>query len=442
MKQYCHEAKKSIHLFPLDVANNFDLPTHQEQDAVVSYHFYRLLQRAKNIVLVYVSPSDTYGGKEKSRFIHQLENDLRRMNPKVTIRESVARFKPKPENEEPELVIGKNEKALQKIRQNFKRGLSPSQINSFINCSLQYYFGQIAEFGSSIVVEEKMGADKLGSLIHEILEEIFRELTLEENTVDIPDIQAIIPKIPDYVEAKFNLDKYANYVLTGQNYIIKKVTSQYILQFLQSQIEEIAHQGTPFEILSLENVDQSEVTYEINPTITASLKLNINDQDVYLNIRGITDRVDKVGEDIRIIDYKTSKVERASLRMKVQDLEFLVSDPYLDKVRQLWLYKYIFAKNIIEKGGFKLGKFTIQEDHPLKAGIYSLRNLKDGLLELKSSDKKAFLFPENMREYIKVSEEYLVQIISTMLDKEIPFEKTEDREICKRCNYKEICGRG
>lgn len=434
---------RRLHSFiPVDISRAFELPSYTEQDAVISYHFYRLLQRAKKITLVYVSPSDTYGGKEKSRFIHQLENDLAKQNPKVSIQEKPAQFQIRAEEPEKELIIPKDAKALAKMKANFKEGLSPSHINSFIKCSLQYYFSHIAEIGAPSSVEETLGADKLGSLIHEILEDIFRELCQNTNVIHAADLEAVLPSIEPRVNQKFQLDKYANYIITGQNYIVKQVTSQYLEKFIRSQIQEIKEQNQPFEILSLETWETGEKEKAFSPTLSAKLKLPLGEEVIELALKGITDRIDKVQNVVRIIDYKTGKVENRNVNPKFLDQEYLIQEPKGDKVRQLWLYKYMIAKRILQEGNFQLSNYTLDQQQAITAGIYSLRNLEAGLLELKAAKDKAALFPENLAEYVKTSEQYLRQIIENMLNPQQDFEKTADKETCQYCAYKEICGRG
>jgi hypothetical protein len=81
-------------LIPFDALTDpqFNLPTHHHADAVMAYHFFRLLQRAKEIVLVHVLPSDTYGAGEKSRFILQIEHELAKANPNITLTYPTVKF--------------------------------------------------------------------------------------------------------------------------------------------------------------------------------------------------------------------------------------------------------------------------------------------------------------------------------------------------------------
>jgi RecB family exonuclease len=285
-----------------------------------------------------------------------------------------------------------------------------------------------------------MGADKLGSLVHEILEEIYRELAEVNPNIEILAIQSIFPSIEDRVDAKFNLDKYANYLITGQNYIVKQVTTKYLQEFLKQQIAEIADNRVPFQILTLENKDATEELASFSPTISASFMLDIAGESIPLTIKGITDRIDKVDTKVRIIDYKTGKVKTDDLKISNSELNRLIEDRKADKVRQLWLYKYIVAKRVREQGEFQVGEYRIQEHEDIRAGIYSFKNLEAGFMELNTKEKES-IFPETLKEYVKVSEEYLTEIVRNMLNPAQAFEKTTDLDACKYCAYKDICGR-
>jgi hypothetical protein len=435
-------SKRVNSFIPIDVAKAFELPTYSEQDAVVSYHFYRLLQRAENISLVYVSPSDTYGGKEKSRFILQLENDLVRYNPLIKIKEKTVKFRPAPEAEEMVLLFEKTEVEIEKIKENLKNGLSPSHINSFINCSLQYYFRQISKIRKTRGVEETLGADKLGTLVHEILEDIFRELSQPSHFVDAPALEKVMPTVMGLVEDKLASEQFAGFVLTGSNYIVKEVATQYIQQFLSQQIEEINTVNSPFEILTLENKDiEEEMGKFRQPMIEVEFQIEVNDEVIPIKIHGITDRVDKFEGAFRVIDYKTGKVEARHLKTDASQTEVLVHDPKSDKIRQLWLYKFIITKQILMQGSLKIGHHTLDIHSPLKVGIYSLRNLAEGFQEIKPSAKTDSIFPENSKQFVEVSENLLAEIVANMLDPEKPFEQTEDLKICEYCDFKGICNR-
>ncbi len=436
---------------PIDIAKAFELPTHTEQDAVVSYHFYRLLQRAENIALVYVSPSDTYGGKEKSRFILQLENDLVRYNPLIKIQEKAVKLRPLPEAEELVLNFEKTEVEIALIKENLRTGITPSQINSFIDCSLQYYFKQIAKIRKPRGVQESLGADKLGTLIHEILEDIFREASEKIPFVGEKELEAQIATVQTRVEEKLSSEQFAGFTITGSNYLVKEVAVQSVVQFLRQQIEEIAENKKPFEIISLENQkfeiegeETEETTFNAyTPNLFTEFLLKVGEAELPIKLQGVIDRIDQIGELVRVIDYKTGKVEAKDLKTEYEqaDIEALLTDDTLNKIRQLWLYRFIISKQINMHGAHTVGTKKLTAHTPLSVGIYSTRNLKEGFMEIKPGNKKESMFPKGLEEFVKVSEGLLAQLFEKMLDSSQSFSQTEKLPLCQYCDYKGICNR-
>jgi ATP-dependent helicase/nuclease subunit B len=433
-------AKKSQSLIPFDVAKAFELPTYQDQDAIIQYHFYRLLQRAKKVALVYVEPVDTYGGKkEKSRFLLQIENDLKLQNPKISITYQSASLNSKRSDENTEdLKITKTPEILDKIKQNFLKGVSPTSLDTYIGCSLRYYFTHVVGIREAEGVEEELGSDKFGTILHEILEEIFREHSAGGSKVGIEALKTELQKVEERVKAKFEDKKYVGYTLSGQNYLGYKMIIKNLEDFLHQQIRELTteiEQGGSFKILGLE-VRKYNIEPILNPDYVTIQSANIlvekEGEKVELNLKGIIDRIDYAAQTIRIVDYKTGKVVSKDLKIEEKQLDTWVNDEALSKARQLWLYKYILLKNIEQNRDFQEYK-----DKNVVAGIYSMRNLQD--------DKGAFLCldtPKNIEDnFIEITEKSLQNLVLEILDTQKPFEKTPTLETCEWCNFRGICGR-
>ncbi|MFA5780947.1 MAG: hypothetical protein WC868_01610, partial [Bacteroidales bacterium] len=70
---------------PYDIKKEMGLNTYKQKESIFAYHFYRLLQRAKNIHIIYNTQADDFGSGEKSRFITQIVEELPRYNSKINI---------------------------------------------------------------------------------------------------------------------------------------------------------------------------------------------------------------------------------------------------------------------------------------------------------------------------------------------------------------------
>lgn len=434
--------KKYNSFIPLDIARGFGLPTYTEQDAVTSYHFYRLMQRAKRIALVHIAPSDTYGADEKSRFLLQVENDWVHRNPQIKLKNWIASFQ-QPQYKLPiELKIDKNPTILQKIQQQLSQGIAPAVLNTFVSCSIKYYFSQIAQLKDTRKANEDLGADKFGTLLHQILEDIFRRQAEKNGQVGIENLRQELEIVEDTVIENLKKNEYANYTITGENYITKEVAIAFVKRFLEAQIQEIETEGSPFEIIVLENQESTENERPFKPQLSVTMPYTTPQGDI-LSVRvvGIMDRIDKIGGKIRIIDYKTGAMEPKFIQMKDPAEPQFTTDPDADKIRQLWIYKYILAKQLAEKGTLHFGKHTLSQEEKLCSGIYALRHTEEKLMELNTDQVigQNHTEQEALQAFIQLSETYLSQIITNLLDPSQPFEKTSQVDICQYCAYKDIC---
>ena len=137
-------AGKSMNSFiPYDVKRELGIPTYKEKDAIYAYHFYHLLQRAKNVYLLYNTEADGIDGGEKSRFITQLLVE-KQFNHNITEQiynadvPNIATFP---------TIIPKSDKVLLRLKEICtEKGISPSALTTYIRNPLQFYFSVIHSF--------------------------------------------------------------------------------------------------------------------------------------------------------------------------------------------------------------------------------------------------------------------------------------------------------
>ena len=125
---------------PYDMKKYFRLPTYTESDAVFAYHFYRILQRAEHVTLIYNTQTDEFGSGEKSRFITQLLSEYSA----TPIREYVYKGEQLQLKNNNEITI-KNRDLEDAISNWAKKGVSPSALNKYNNCSLSFYYHYLAK---------------------------------------------------------------------------------------------------------------------------------------------------------------------------------------------------------------------------------------------------------------------------------------------------------
>ncbi|MFT2007654.1 PD-(D/E)XK nuclease family protein [Pontibacter sp. 13R65] len=420
--------KRHESLMPYDVLRQFGLPTYSETEGAMAYNFYRLLQRAKRVNLLYVLPSDTYGSGEKSRFILQLQNDLALRNPLLKFRDLTAvveQQQTKKYNED--IRIEKDLQTLEQLKLELKKGLYPSHLNMYINCSLQYYFSRIAKIQEIDEVEEQLGTDKFGTLVHQVLEDFFKPFVESGLPITGPDVAHMLQQLPAQVRKEFVAATRGATPDRGMNYLLFKVAVEVLEKYLTNLQES---PELPLYVLKLED------------TLSALLPVQVGEEEIMVRVAGKADRIDLTGQELRIIDYKTGKVERNQLVVKPEEVELhFTTDPKYDKARQLWLYQYILQRTLQQDPGSIL-PFGLQvkpADLLPKSGILSFRNLDAGVLSSEFNFTEADgTTPAN---FMETSETLLSNFVRRMLDPGEPIRKTNDLDVCQWCAYKGICAR-
>ncbi|MHC2991863.1 hypothetical protein OB13_09785 [Pontibacter sp. HJ8] len=420
--------KRHESLMPYDVLREFGLPTYSETEGAMAYNFYRLLQRAKRVNLLYVLPSDTYGSGEKSRFILQLQNDLALRNPRIRFRDLTAAVDQKQTKKyDEDIVIQKDAQTLEQLKKELQRGLYPSHLNMYINCSLQYYFSRIAKIKEMDEVEEQLGADQFGTIVHQVLEDFFRPFEQNGNPIEEQHVAQMLLQLPKQVELEFKKTTRGATPERGMNYLLFKVAVQVLEKYLEGLK---ASEELPLYVLRLED------------TLDATLAVQVGGEIVPVRVAGKADRIDLTGNELRVIDYKTGKVERNQLVVKPEDVALhFTTDPKYDKARQLWLYQYILQRTLQQSPDTILrnGQHLDSQRIIPKSGILSFRNLDAGVL----SSEFNFMEADQVtpKEFVAASEELLSDLVRRMLDPQEPIRKTNDLDVCQYCPYRGICAR-
>jgi hypothetical protein len=379
-------AGKSMNSFiPYDVKREYGLPTFKEKDAVYTYHFYHLLQRAKNVYLIYNSDSEGLDAGEKSRFITQLEVEKPPKHNLIfqTYNADVPAIAHQP------VIIPKSENVFTRLKEIANKGFSPSSLTTYIRNPIQFYFQRILRISETDEVEENIAVNTLGTIIHGALEELYSPFIgkiLIEN-----DIKMCIKKSDEEVLKQFKLVYKEGDIKKGRNLLAFEVAKRNVLNFLKLEFESIQN-GDQIQIIALEK--HLERTLE-HPDLPFPVK-----------IAGNVDRIEKRNGKIRIIDYKTGTVIKPSVTLK--SWKGLTEDIKNDKIIQILAYAFMYEP---EAKGLEI-----------EAGIISFKNLKSGFLPFNFKVEKEVtevISAEIMESYL----EEIVFLLNEILNVEVAFEE-------------------
>ncbi len=408
---------KTTHSFiPFDIRKTFHLPTYQHKNAVYAYHFYRLLQRAGNVNLVYNTEPDELGGGEKSRFIKQIQQELSIYSPGITITDQILSAPPVLGQEFPPIKVEKTGDVLALIKEKAVKGLAPTSLNSYRRCRLQFYFSAIAGLEEQKELEDTIDPQVFGQAVHEVLSNLYKPFVNQFLTPDA--INSMIPLIGSSTDKAFEKKYKGSDITYGKNLLLVNVANIMVRNFLNEEkrnIEKIQKEGITVTVKLLEKF------------LSKTIQLRLADEVIELRLKGFVDRVDLIGNLVRIIDYKTGLVDKKELVL--HEWNDLIDDPEKDKCFQLLMYAYLLDNS-----------FGVA-DAIVEAGIISLKKVKTGFLPVAISvenDDPGFAIDQQSLENF---EGILFRILHEMFDSTVPFDQTENLDICKRCPYINLCDR-
>ncbi len=385
-------------LIPYNLRKFYELPSIEFKDSIFAYYFYRLLQRSKEIKIIYSSQSGE-GASEASRFISQIKYELKQDIKFVSRAYKIGIDSGK-------INVGqKSERVIQKIREHLSSGVSPTAINKYLDCKFQYYLHYIEKIKEPDKLEEEEEAAFFGSLFHQIMQNVYAPFIgkdLIDRDFDDFDDAFINTQMRAAIRTVFDF-KSENEIDEFENKIIVEIIKKYVKLTLRYDKKNL-----PLTIIELE--EQND------------FKLDLPSLNFAVNIKGDIDRVDRQGEIYRVLDYKTGKTNTNC--KSISDL--FEPDRKYDKgmITQILLYVLMYGKD---------------SNLAICPGIINVNNL-DGNFDyrVKINRKTINVFDTELKDELKSA---LRDVFEEMLNKDIEFTQTTNLDNCGFCPYKNICSR-
>lgn len=378
--------KSNNSFIPFDVKVENELPTYKEKDAVYTYHFYRLIQRTKEAYILYNTEPDVLQGSEKSRFITQLEIEGIHDIKHHIVTPSVPKIEPQ------EVSVQKTSAVIDALDKVAQKGFSPSSLTNYIRNPIDFYYEKVLGIRQYDDVEERVAYNTLGTVIHNTLEDFYKPL--EGKLLEVDAIKAMHPLIHTTIEKHFQIELKSGNISKGKNLIIFEIAKRYVSNFLDLEIADLK-KGNEIEIVAIEQ--------------NANAHLELETLNKTINLNGKVDRVDRYNGTLRIIDYKTGRVDQG--KVEIINWEDITTDyDKYSKSFQVLMYCYMMHKS---------GAITL----PVEGGIFSFRNLSSGLLKFakkpaaRSKTKDMTITEDTLMSF----EQELKRLITELFDPTVDF---------------------
>jgi hypothetical protein len=397
---------------PFSLREAFGLPSINHQESIFAYHFYRLLQRAENVTFTYNSNSDGLRSGEMSRFLTQMKYDkllkpeFSDLNFEIKTHSSVGNS------------IERTELHFDELRTQFldkekKRILSPSAINTWLNCRMKFFYRYVSNLKEPDIASPDIDPAMLGNILHEVMKRVYighiGKILSEEVLNSILKAEDLLKSVINEVINQLFRDNSSG--LTGGNeLIIRDVLFNYVKKIIEADISI-----SPFSILNLEE----KFSFTIN---TVS-----DGKSVEILTGGTIDRVDIVSGITRIVDYKTGNVAES-----IGSLEELFADDR-KKESDGWLQTLIYCEAYVSN----------KKPDKIRPSVYKIKKLSSGILSDKLKLKPDRKTESEINNYLEIRDEFnigLKKVISLIFSRDEPFTMTADiRGKCTYCPYRKLC---
>lgn len=423
------KAKKRSSFIPYNLRQAFGMTTIDEEVSLYAYYFFRILQRANNITLLYNNSTESQSKGQMSRFLLQMLVDKDKI---FAPGQKIGQYSLDTDIAvayQQQMDIEKNKEVINVLRrkydtrlQNGKKDVffSPTAINTYLECRMKFYFRYVAGIKAEDEVTEDVDNAAFGTIFHKCMEEIYRPYigrgSIQASVLN--DIANDKIKITKCVDKAFREEffKGMNVQYNGEQLLNREVICTYVENQLKHDMGLC-----PIRIIGVEKLCQTELDINVK-----------GEEPIRINIGGIIDRFDEVTIDglsyTRIVDYKTSS---SLCQYKGLDSLFTAGkdENHAHHIRQAFYYADVVMSS---------------EDSPSK--------LYPTLMYVKISKKcppTLEFKPDNAKdaekekvEFSSIKDEYhykLVSILEEIFNKEETFTQCTQRDACQYCDFKELC---
>lgn len=405
---------------PYNLRKAFGMTTIDHKIAVYAYYFYRLMQRAEKVTLVYNTATDGINRGELSRFMLQflIEWGYPVLRKQLEAAQS-------PQDSTP-IIIEKTPDVMERmksvfdIRNNPKALISPSALNCYLDCPLKFYYKYVALLSAPDEVTADIDSAKFGSIFHYAAEHIYKDLTAHGKLISKENLETLLKdevRLQTYVdngfkELFFNLPQNEQPEYNGIQLINSAVIVKYIQQLLRNDLRY-----APFTFVGSEQ------------RIFENIEIYTPTGDIQSRIGGIIDRIDSKGESLRIVDYKTGG--DADTPANVQ-LLFIPDKKRSNYVFQTFLYASIVCKKLREKNDNRLVAPALLYIHRAASENYS------PVIQM-GEPRKPKEPVDNFAQHEGDFRENLKTLLEDIFNPDISFTQTEIEDKCAYCDFRALC---
>jgi ATP-dependent nuclease, subunit B len=405
-----HVAQSSF--IPYNLRAAYELPTPEHHEGVYAYYFYRLIQRAKNVHMLYCSHADDKTTGEPSRYIYQLDYESPFEVRKVEVGVDVNLAETAP------IEVAKDEAVMQRLERyvdpESPATLSPTAFFRYVACPLRFYFHSIARLEADDTISEEVDAPMFGTILHGAVQKLYARIVGEQHPGEMLRAMIRSGEVTAAVEAAINENYLQDEGASAEDYsgnllLVKDI----VIRYLRGGVMPYDAAHDSFAVTGIEE----QIRYPF--------AFPAGERALEMKFAGIADRIDSLDDGtLRVVDYKTG-----APHLEFDGLESLFTGAgkqRLSNILQTLLYSMMLHHT---------------RDRDVEPALYYVRNMNRTDYSPQLADKELGIQGPRYMLYRERFEQLVRTQLTELYDPVVPFRQCEDVETCKYCDFKVICKR-
>ena len=405
-----HMAQASF--IPYNLRAAYELPTPEHHEGVYAYYFYRLIQRAKTVHMLYCSHADDKSTGEPSRYIYQLDYesgfDVRKVEVGVDV--NLAETAP--------IEVPKDEGVMARLERfvdaQSPATLSPTAFFRYVACPLRFYFHSIARLEADDEISEEVDAPMFGTILHAAVQTLYARIAGEAHPGETLRAMIRTGEVAQAVEAAINENYLQDKHATAEDYsgnllLVKDI----VIRYLRGGVMPYDAAHDAFSVSGLEE------------PVAYPFRFRAGGRDLEMKFAGIADRIDTLDDGaLRVVDYKTG-----ARHLEFDGVESLFTGTGKQRLSNI-LQTLLYAMMLHRSRGCDV-----------EPALYYVRNMNRPGYSPQLDDKQTGVKGARYTLYRERFEELLRAQLAELYDTSVPFRQCEDADTCKYCDFNVICKR-
>ena len=405
-----HMAQASF--IPYNLRAAYELPTPEHHEGVYAYYFYRLIQRARTVHMLYCSHADDKSTGEPSRYIYQLDYesgfDVRKVEVGVDV--NLAETAP--------IEVAKDEGVMARLERfvdaQSPATLSPTAFFRYVACPLRFYFHSIARLEADDEISEEVDAPMFGTILHAAVQTLYARIAGEAHPGETLRAMIRTGEVAQAVEAAINENYLQDKHATAEDYsgnllLVKDI----VIRYLRGGVMPYDAAHDAFAVSGLEE------------PVAYPFRFRAGGRDLEMKFAGIADRIDTLDDGaLRVVDYKTG-----APHLEFDGVESLFTGTGKQRLSNI-LQTLLYAMMLYRSRGCDV-----------EPALYYVRNMNRPDYSPQLDDKQTGVKGARYTLYRERFEELLRAQLAELYDTSVPFRQCEDADTCKYCDFNVICKR-